>query len=155
MARKQGIGLTTKGTTFTAIGASTKGIILSLLTGGRIPPAWQNECDMSAGHKLASRGFLGAAVGIPTCGVVLRICESEPIPIIRNRKGGGVLVGNWDRPHLKIPRVKVVTVSCYAYGKIYTETMLVDEETTVTADKVKVVEAEGRFTIQVSDVKTY
>ena len=138
--------LVRKGFGFTAISSITKGLI-SKLFGRGVSPL---ECDYDAGTKLATRGFLGAAIGIPTRGRVLRICIEEipEIPPLVIRVAGG-----GSKPYTK-KKKKCLLITVEAYGKTYKKEECVYADRNVKIKDIDVIDdGEKIISIQVKGIK--
>lgn len=108
--------------------------------------------------SISTRGIPFGAVAISTCGHIYEIVITEV------QVGGGTpskIPSNFPKftpsekwqPWKKQP--KIVKISVYAYGKIFQETVMVDEETDVTTDNVKIYDSGSKITISVVGIKTY
>ena len=100
---------------------------------------------------LLTKGMIGGG-GVPLIshGYIITISDFVYVPTEPpRRKGGSIFGGKRYEPK------KIIEIAVWAYGQIYTETIIVNAKTKVTLDNVKVTEIDGNITIEVIDVKTY
>ncbi len=111
-------------------------------------------------NVISTRGIPFGAVSISVCGHIYEVV----ITTTEVQIGGGtpskipsgikkfVPFESWT-PWKKQP--KIVKISLYCYGKIFEETVMVDNDTDVTTDNVKIYDTGSEITISVVGIKTY
>jgi len=144
--------LASKGFLKSAISLITKGWLHQQEIDGEVPPfpppVW---CDYPHAVKMATAGRLGAVVGMPTRGVVLRICIEE-LPVGGRTTGPGMRGFREEEKR----KFKVIKISVLAYGKKYVTEHVVDKDINIGISDIEVFDNGKKITgIKVKNFKKW
>lgn len=109
--------------------------------------------------SIATRGLPFGAISIGTCGMIYRVEISEVVPPTGGESKSGPKNLEKYKPRKSwVPigvQPKIVTISVYAMGRIFTDTVMTDPNTTVTLDNIRIVEGEDGITIEVIGIELF